>query len=37
VIVFASGYRPVIADDGMEVPADAISPFVVDATLRRGR
>jgi hypothetical protein len=37
VIVFASGYRPVIADDGMEVPADATSPFVVDATLRRGR
>ena len=37
VIVFASGYRPVIADEGMEVPADATSPFVVDATLRRGR
>jgi Zn-dependent metalloprotease len=37
VIVFASGYRPVIADDGMEVPKDATSPFVVDATLRRGR
>jgi Zn-dependent metalloprotease len=37
VIVFASGYRPVLADDGMEVPANATSPFVVDATLRRGR
>lgn len=37
VIVIASGYRPVIADDGVEVPANATSPFVVDATLRRGR
>lgn len=37
VIVFASGYRPIIADNGVEVPANATSPFVVDATLRRGR
>lgn len=37
VIVFAPGYRPIIADDGVEVPAGATSPFVVDATLRRGR
>jgi hypothetical protein len=37
VIVVARGYRPIIADDGVEVPADASNPFPVDATLRRSR
>jgi hypothetical protein len=37
VIIIASGYRPIIADNGVEIPANATSPFVVDATLRRGR
>ena len=37
VIVIASGYRPILADDGVEVPNDAENPFPVDATLRRGR
>lgn len=37
VIIIASGYRPIIADNGIEIPANATSPFVVDATLRRGR
>lgn len=36
VIVVASGYRPIIADDGVDVTSDATSPFVVDATMRRG-
>jgi hypothetical protein len=37
VIVVARGYRPIIADDGVEVPGDASNPFQVDATLRRSR
>jgi hypothetical protein len=37
VIVVARGYRPIVADDGIEVPADASNPFQVDATLRRSR
>jgi hypothetical protein len=37
VIVVARGYRPIIADDGVEVPNDATNPFQVDATLRRSR
>jgi hypothetical protein len=36
-IVIAPGYRPIVADDGVEVPPDATNPFPVDATLRRGR
>lgn len=36
-IVIAPGYRAIVADDGIEVPSDASSPFQVDATLRRGR
>jgi hypothetical protein len=35
VIVIARGYRPIVADGGMEVPAGAPNPFVVDVTLRR--
>jgi Zn-dependent metalloprotease len=35
VIVYANGYRPIIADNEMAVPANATNPFVVDATLRR--
>ncbi|MEN9937486.1 MAG: hypothetical protein RLZZ387_4065 [Chloroflexota bacterium] len=35
VIILASGYRPILADNGMEIPRDATNPFVVDATLRR--
>jgi hypothetical protein len=37
VIVVARGYRPIIADDGVEVPGNASNPFQVDATLRRSR
>lgn len=37
VIVLANGYRPIIADNEVEIPANATSPFPVDATLRRGR
>jgi bacillolysin/thermolysin len=35
VIVIARGYRPIIADDGLEVPQGAPNPFEVDVTLRR--
>ena len=37
VIVIAGGYRSVVADDGLRLPADAENPFTVDATIRRGR
>ncbi|MFN8485294.1 MAG: M4 family metallopeptidase [Anaerolineae bacterium] len=37
VIVFARGYRPIIADNGVNVPANANNPYAVDATLRRAR
>lgn len=37
VIVIASGFRPVIADDGMNVPPGATNPFKQNATLRRSR
>jgi hypothetical protein len=37
VIVIAGGYRTVVADGGMNVPANAPNPFTVNATLRRGR
>jgi hypothetical protein len=37
VVVFAKGYRTVIADDGLAVPADASNPYPVDADLRKGR
>jgi hypothetical protein len=37
VIVIARGYRPIVADNGTNVPADATNPHRVDATLRRNR
>ncbi|NJM05223.1 peptidase M4 family protein [Candidatus Gracilibacteria bacterium] len=36
VIVFARGYRPIVADGEMNVPANASNPYRVDAQLRRG-
>jgi Zn-dependent metalloprotease len=35
VIVFARGYRPIVADGEMNVPANASNPYRVDAQLRR--
>ena len=37
VIVAASGYRPIISDDGIAIPADATNPISVNAAMRRGR
>jgi hypothetical protein len=37
VIVVARGYRPILADGEVDIPANASNPFPVDATLRRGR
>jgi Zn-dependent metalloprotease len=37
VIVFAAGYRTIIADEQVEVPANASNPHRVDAQMRRGR
>lgn len=37
VIVIASGYRPIVADDGINLPANAENPYDVDATLRKSR
>jgi hypothetical protein len=37
VIVLGAGYRPIIADGEVSIPADARSPYRVDAELRRGR
>lgn len=37
VVIIGRGYRPIVANDGVEVPAGASSPFAVDATLRRSR
>jgi Zn-dependent metalloprotease len=34
-IVIASDYRPIIADDGVEIPPDADNPLVADAQMRR--
>jgi Zn-dependent metalloprotease len=36
-IIIASGYRPIIADDGVALPSNAENPFTVDATLRKSR
>ncbi len=35
VIMIARGYRPIVADNGINVPADASNPHKVDATLRK--
>lgn len=37
VIVIASGFRTLVADNGMAVPANAPNPYTVNATVRRGR
>ena len=37
VIIIASGFRTVVADNGMAVPANAPNPYTVNATVRRGR
>jgi Zn-dependent metalloprotease len=37
VVIIGRGFRPIVADDGLEVPTDAENPFPVDATLRRSR
>ncbi len=37
VIIIASGYRTVVADNGMNVPPNASNPHTVNATLRRSR
>ncbi|MFV9506770.1 MAG: M4 family metallopeptidase [Oscillochloridaceae bacterium umkhey_bin13] len=37
VIVLASGYRPIIANNEVNIPANATNPYRVDADLRRGR
>jgi hypothetical protein len=36
-IIYASGYRPIIADNEVDVPSDATNPYRVDAELRKGR
>ncbi|MGH2592229.1 MAG: M4 family metallopeptidase [Anaerolineae bacterium] len=36
-IVIARGFRPIVADDGIDIPSNATNPFQVDATLRKGR
>jgi Zn-dependent metalloprotease len=37
VIVIARGYRSIVADDGIDVPADATNPYQVDATMRKSK
>lgn len=37
VIVIANGYRPIVADDGIDIPAGATNPYAIDATLRKSR
>jgi Zn-dependent metalloprotease len=36
-IVIAQGYRPIVADDGMEIPSNATNPYQIDATMRKSR
>jgi bacillolysin len=36
VVLIAGGYRPVLADNGLALPADAPNPAQVDATMRAG-
>jgi Zn-dependent metalloprotease len=33
-VVIAAGYRPIIADDGIVVPANAKNPYTINATMR---
>jgi hypothetical protein len=37
VIVFARGYRPILADHQVVIPANASNPYRVDAEIRRSR
>ncbi len=37
VIVIGKGFRPIVADDGMNVPANAPNPFLTNANLRPSR
>jgi bacillolysin len=37
VIIIARGYRPVVADNGIDVPSNATNPYQVDATLRKSK
>ncbi|NTU65949.1 MAG: hypothetical protein HGB05_21715, partial [Chloroflexi bacterium] len=37
VIIIARGYRPIVADGGIEVPTDATNPYQVDAALRKSK
>ena len=37
VIVIAKGYRPIIADEGIDIPSDATNPYQVDATMRKSK
>ncbi len=37
VVVFARGYRPILADEKVVIPADASNPHRVDAAIRRSR
>lgn len=37
VIIVAAGYRPVLADNGARLPANASNPTQLNATMRRGR
>jgi len=37
VIVIGSGYRPIVADDGIDVPSDATNPYQIDVTLRKSK
>jgi Zn-dependent metalloprotease len=37
VIIIARGYRPIVADGGLDIPGSASNPFPVDASMRRSR
>ena len=37
VIVIARGYRPIVADDGLQIPANSANPFALDAKMRPSR
>ena len=37
VIVIAKGYRPIVADDGIDIPGNATNPYSVDATMRKSK
>lgn len=37
VIILARGYRPIVADGGLDIPSNASNPFPVDATMRKSR